>query len=120
MKFKTLSVVSSLALVASLTTPAYAQDDTEGEAAVGTVDEQQEEQQEEGRTNVITVTAQFREQNLQDTPIAITAVNAEMLEARGQTDVAQIAAQAPNVTLKPQGQGGGAGLIAYIRGVGQT
>ena len=34
MKFKTLSVVSSLAVVASLTTPAYAQDDT-----TGTVDE---------------------------------------------------------------------------------
>jgi iron complex outermembrane receptor protein len=120
MKFKTLSVVSSLALVASLSTPAYAQDDTEGEAALGTVEEQQEEQQEEGRVNVITVTAQFREQNLQDTPIAITAINSEMIEARGATDVSQIAAQAPNVTLKPQGQGGGSGLIAYIRGVGQT
>ena len=112
MKFKTLSVVSSLALVASLTTPAFAQDDT---AAADT-----EATDEEGRTNVITVTAEFREANLQDTPIAITAVTGEMLEARGQTDVAQIAAQAPNVTLKPQGQGGGAGLIAYIRGVGQT
>jgi iron complex outermembrane receptor protein len=120
MKFKTLSVVSSLALVASLTTPAYAQDDTEGEAAVGTVDEQAEEQQEDGRTNVITVTAQFREQNLQDTPIAITAVNSEMLEARGQTNIAEVAAQAPNVSLTPQPQNGGTGLIAYIRGVGQT
>jgi iron complex outermembrane receptor protein len=120
MKFKTLSVVSSLALVASLTTPAYAQDDTEGEAAVGTVDEQAEEQQDDGRNNVITVTAQFREQNLQDTPIAITAVNAEMLEARGQTNIAEVAAQAPNVSLTPQPQNGGSGLIAYIRGVGQT
>src|SRR6187431_2659289 len=68
----------------------------------------------------IVVTAQFREQNLQDTPIAITAVNAAMLEARGQTNIAQIAAQAPNVSLRPQPQNGGTGLIAYIRGVGQT
>ena len=83
MKFKTLSVVSSLALVASLATPAYAQDATTGEAATGTVDEQLEEQQETGFSNEIIVTAQFREQNLQDTPIAITAVNSEMLEARG-------------------------------------
>ena len=30
----------------------------------------------------VVVTAQFREENLQDTPIAITAVMAEMLEAR--------------------------------------
>ena len=113
MKFKTLSVVSSLALVASLTTPAYAQD----EAAVQEANEQAED--EEGRSNVITVTAQFREQNLQDTPIAITAVNSEMLEARGQTNIAQVAAQAPNVSLRPQPQNGGSGLIAFIRGVGQ-
>jgi iron complex outermembrane recepter protein len=68
----------------------------------------------------IVVTAQFREQNLQDTPIAITAVSAEMLEARGQTSIAQVAAQAPNVSLRPQPQNGGSGLIAFIRGVGQT
>ncbi|MES2605232.1 MAG: hypothetical protein V4603_09855, partial [Pseudomonadota bacterium] len=46
----------------------------------------------------IVVTAQFRQQNLQETPIAITAVNAEMLDARGQTNISQIAAQAPNVS----------------------
>ena len=68
----------------------------------------------------IVVTAQFREQKLQDTPLAITAVNAEMLEARSQTSVEQVAAQAPNVTLTPQGQQNGSGLIAFIRGVGQT
>ena len=106
MKFKTLGVVSSLAIMASMTAPAYAQDAEEGET--------------EGRNNVIVVTAEFREANLQDTPIAITAVNAEMLEARGQTDIAQVAAQAPNVSLRPQPQNGGSGLIAYIRGVGQT
>jgi iron complex outermembrane recepter protein len=68
----------------------------------------------------VVVTAQFRSQNLQDTPIAITAVNAAMLEARGQDSIAQIAAQAPNVSLRPQPQNGGNGLIAFIRGVGQT
>jgi iron complex outermembrane receptor protein len=68
----------------------------------------------------VVVTAQFREQRLQDTPLAITAVNAEMLEARGQTSIAQVAAQAPNVSLRSQPQNGGSGLIAFIRGVGQT
>ena len=43
---------------------------------------------QDGRNNDIIVTAEFREANLQDTPIAITAVNAEMLEARGQTNIA--------------------------------
>jgi iron complex outermembrane recepter protein len=68
----------------------------------------------------VIVTAQFIEQNLQDTPIAITAVNAEMLEARGQTDIAQVAAQSPNVVLRQQPQNSGVGLIAFIRGIGQT
>jgi len=68
----------------------------------------------------IIVTAQFREQNLQDTPLAISAVNSALLESRSQTSVEQVAAQAPNVTLTPQGQQNGSGLIAFIRGVGQT
>ncbi len=68
----------------------------------------------------VVVTAQFREQRLQDTPLAITAVSAEMLEARGQTNIADVAAQAPNVSLRPQPQNGGSGLIAFIRGVGQV
>jgi iron complex outermembrane receptor protein len=76
--------------------------------------------EEETPSNEIIVTAQFRQQNLQDTPLAITAVNAELLEARGATSITNIAAQAPNVTLTPQGQQNGSGLIAFIRGVGQT
>ena len=113
MTFKSIGLVSSIALATALSAPAFAQ---EGEPTTGTVDEQREE----ARTNEIIVTAEFREANLQDTPIAITAVNAEMLEARGQSDVSQVAAQAPNVTLKQSGQDGGQGMVAFIRGVGQT
>jgi iron complex outermembrane receptor protein len=72
-----------------------------------------------GSTDEIVVTAQFREQNLQDTPLAITAVSAAMLEARSQTDLTQVARQAPNVSLAPAGQSFGASIIASIRGVGQ-
>jgi len=104
MKLRTLGVVSSLALAAGISAPAFAQDEDEGGA----------------RNTDIIVTAEFREAALQDTPIAITAVDAEMLEARGQTDIAAVAANAPNVTLKPQPQNGGSGLIAFIRGVGQV
>lgn len=68
----------------------------------------------------IVVTAEFREANVQDTPIAITAVTADMMDARGQTSIDQVAAQAPNVSLRPQPQNGGSGLIAFIRGVGQV
>ena len=69
--------------------------------------------------NVILVTAQFREQNLQDTPIAITAISGDMLQARSQSDVQQIAAQAPNVNLQPGTGSFGPSLAASIRGVGQ-
>lgn len=104
---------SVLACAAALVAqPALAQDAGENAANAG-----QTEASGEGE---IVVTAQFREQRLQDTPLAITAVNSEMLEARGQTDIAQIAAQAPNVTLRPQPQSNGVGLIAFIRGIGQT
>jgi iron complex outermembrane receptor protein len=85
--------------------PAWAQD-AQPEGDVGGVEE-------------IIVTAQFREQNLQQTPLAITAVSGEMLEARSQTSIADVANQAPSVTLKPQGASFGPSLTANIRGVGQ-
>lgn len=68
----------------------------------------------------VIVTAEFRESNVQETPIAITAVTGDMLEARGQSSIYQVAAQSPNVTLKPQPQNNGIGLVAFIRGIGQT
>jgi iron complex outermembrane receptor protein len=68
----------------------------------------------------ITVTAQFRKQNLQETPLAITAVTGDMLERRSQSDISEVARQAPNVTLAAQNQEYASGLIAYIRGIGQN
>ena len=67
----------------------------------------------------IVVTAQFREQRLQDTPIAITAVNAEMLQQRGQQSLVEVTNQAPNVTLRQQGASFGPSIGASIRGIGQ-
>jgi iron complex outermembrane receptor protein len=66
----------------------------------------------------VVVTAQFREQNVQDTPLAITAVSAEMLENRSQTNITEITNQAPSVTLKPQTAAYGPAMAAYIRGIG--
>jgi len=72
-----------------------------------------------GGVEEIVVTAQFRSQNLQDTPLAITAVSGAMLEARSQTNIQDVANQAPSVTLKPQGAAYGPSLGASIRGIGQ-
>src|SRR4051812_30271209 len=68
----------------------------------------------------VVVTAQFREQRLQDTPIAITALSSEMLDARNQTNITEVTANAPNVTLTPAGAGFGSSATASIRGVGQA
>ncbi len=70
-------------------------------------------------TQDIIVTAQFRGQRLQDTPIAITAVTGAALEARAQTSVTDIATFAPNVNIAPA-IGGNASINAYIRGIGQN
>ena len=67
----------------------------------------------------IVVTAQFREQKLQDTPLSITAVDANLLASRNQTDISQIAAQAPNVQMTPMGGAFGSSMAVYIRGIGQ-
>ena len=76
------------------------------------------EDKETGLGEVV-VTAQFREQSVQDTPLSITAISGDMLESRSQTNLAEITNQAPNVTLKPQGAAFGPSLGASIRGVGQ-
>jgi iron complex outermembrane recepter protein len=83
--------------------PAFAQDASADDSAV----------------KEIVVTAQFREQNVQDTPLSITAVDSALLESRNQTDLSQIAAQAPNVTLNSMGGAYGSSLGASIRGIGQ-
>ena len=75
--------------------------------------------QDPSKVEEIVVTAQFRRQNLQQTPIAITAVSGAMMEARSQVTIADVAAQAPSVTLKPNSANYGSSLAANIRGVGQ-
>jgi iron complex outermembrane receptor protein len=73
-----------------------------------------------GQMETVIVTSQFRAEDVQDVPIAITAVSAEMLEARSQTNIVQVSAQAPNVEFASWGQAGGSAMLAYIRGIGQT
>jgi len=85
--------------------------------AAGSVNAQVTEGQG-GTIDEIIVTSEFRETNLQETPIAITAVTGDMLDIRAQTQLYEVANQAPNVTLKRGGQAR-SGMIAFIRGVGQ-
>ena len=68
----------------------------------------------------IIVSAQKRDQNLQDVPIAITAFGSEALQERGLADVSAISALTPNVNLDggTPFSGSSAVLSATIRGIG--
>ncbi len=69
--------------------------------------------------NTIVVTAQFREQNLQDTPLAITAVTGDMLADRGITSLDSVGRLAPNVSISATAAVHGPAAAVYIRGIGQ-
>jgi iron complex outermembrane recepter protein len=68
----------------------------------------------------VVVTARYRAESLQTTPIAISALNSGDLEARGITDVSGLSAFTPSTTLVKEGSTGGNTLVAYIRGLGQA
>ena len=68
----------------------------------------------------VVVTAQFREQKLQSTPIAISAFSAKMLEQKSVTDIADAGNLAPNVTFGKNSAGFGQIASIFIRGVGQA
>ena len=108
------STASALALAACMVAagaPAHAQD----QAAKPAADKSGSTQLSE-----VVVTAEFREQNLQKTPIAITALNAEMLRQRSITNIIDVAQAAPNVTMTLGSGGYGKSNQATIRGIGQN
>ena len=67
----------------------------------------------------IVVTARFREEKLQETPIAITAISGEELQAKGIESAYEVAYTVPNASLRPTQAAFGASMSAYIRGIGQ-
>jgi iron complex outermembrane recepter protein len=73
-----------------------------------------------GQLQTVVVTAQFTNQTVQQTPLAITAISAEGLAARGQTSLTQITQDAPSVQLAPEVGAFGPSMAAYIRGIGQA
>ena len=104
-------VASVSLLTIAAATPAFAQDEVQETATAQDTPAPGEQE--------ILVTAQFREQRLQDTPLAITAIPSELLEARSQESLVEVANQAPNVTLRQQGASFGPSIGASIRGIGQ-
>lgn len=93
-----------------LTTAAMAQNSPPAPTAATTTGE--------GGLEEVVVTARFKAEKLQETPLAITAVSGDTLAARGQTDVTQLAQFVPNAVINPLGAGWGSTIAASIRGVG--
>jgi iron complex outermembrane receptor protein len=66
----------------------------------------------------LVVTARRTEENLQSTPVAISAFSAEGLQRAGATSVTDLQGSVPNLNLV-QGRGSSNATNIYIRGVGQ-
>lgn len=65
----------------------------------------------------VTVTAQRREQNLQDVPVSVTAFSGAALEQRNITNAVDYLALTPGVSFSEDGQTGSRGMGIAVRGV---
>jgi len=97
---RVVAPLSVAAFVAATSMPAHAQED-------------------EGLQEV-TVTARYREENLQTTPLAITALSVNALEERSLTNVDDIGLAIPNAFMRPPVSNYGPTETIGLRGVIQT
>jgi iron complex outermembrane receptor protein len=77
----------------------------------------------EGETiESVIVTARRREENLQDTPVAVTALSADALERQQITGTTDLDKVAPNIQFHSYGTltGNNSAAQVFIRGIGQT
>jgi len=103
---KFASFACGLMACSALTTPAFAQDaDAEAQAARD--------------DNVIIVTATRRAQDVQDIPLAVTAISPQQLDNQGVVNIQQISALAPSFTSS-QAQLASGSVVLRVRGVGTT
>ncbi|MEM6900116.1 MAG: TonB-dependent receptor, partial [Pseudomonadota bacterium] len=87
----TLRLGTSLMALTLLVVPAVAQEANSDEAEATR------------RLNVVTVTAEKREESVQDVPIAISAISGENLTASGVTDISTLDALVPGLQLGQSG-----------------
>jgi iron complex outermembrane recepter protein len=74
--------------------------------------------QESAELGQIIVTAQKREENLQNVPLSIQAIGSEQIEQLHLTDFADYASFLPSLSYQSGGQSGGSGFARpYMRGV---
>ncbi|HEY0626750.1 MAG TPA: TonB-dependent receptor [Allosphingosinicella sp.] len=102
--------------VLALAMPAYAQDNTSPPPSPPESPTEQAEVQDDGAGEEIVVTAQGRQQVLQDVPLAVSAVSAELLQNSGATDIRALNQLAPSLLVSSTGTE--ANGSARIRGIG--
>ena len=70
--------------------------------------------------NVRIVTAQRYEQDVQKTPVSVSAFSTRAMELRGATNLQDLSKFTPNLQLQPTNRpaGGGSAYAAFIRGIG--
>jgi len=70
----------------------------------------------------VVVTAQKREQSLQDTPVAVSAFTSSALENKGIENIAEVADFTPNLVFDTTSPVSGlsSGAVVFIRGIGNT
>ena len=73
-----------------------------------------------GGLEEVVVTARYRQENLQQTPIAISAITAEDIEQRGFTNATDVALTVPNASFRQAQAAFGNTETAFIRGIGQN
>ena len=73
-----------------------------------------------GQLQEVVVTAQYREEKLQDTPIAITAITSQQIEQQGAQKLSDVLTNAPSVAFRQQSAAFGESVTAFIRGFGQA
>lgn len=114
--FRSLAKISLVALAFGLAQPAFAQDQVEEE------NPQDEAEEDDGYgLQSVVVTARRVEEDLQTTPVTVSAFDQQALETRGILDTSELGNFAPNVTLDSTSQFSGASstLQGFIRGIGQ-
>jgi iron complex outermembrane recepter protein len=98
---------AGLMACSALSTPVFAQDQEEADARSARDD------------NVIIVTATRRAQDVQDIPIAVTAVSQQQLDNQGVFNIQQISQLATSFTAS-QAQVASGSVVLRVRGVGTT
>ena len=94
---------SSIALTSLFSGPAFAQGSVDTGAGL----------------EEIVVTAQKRSENLQDTPLAVSAITSEAIQSRGIADVSSLTAVAPNLSVTTTGSST-SNIALFIRGIGES